>query len=503
MSLSGINFGGLSSGIDTNSIIDRLIQLEQIPIQRMQRQQALLTAQAGLMGGFKGRLTSLSSSIGSLNMASTFNPISAASSVQDTATVTATSDAAAGIYDLKVFKLAQAHKISSSAQASTTTALNQTGKMVVNGKTVTIDATDTLRSIATKVNSASAGVTASLIDGGTGSAYLTMTSNNSGAAKGIQITDFEGTVATTLGLVGATVGFREAITGGATSYGLSSTTSPISTVMNLNSTGNKSFTINGQVVTVDSAVVSLQGLADAINASGSGALASVRAVTENGTTTHKLDLTGVTTYADTDNILHAIGVLQNDYSSQLVIAQDAEVKVDNVTIKSASNTLTGVVPGATITLKKANATTGESTTISLTRDNTAVKDRIKDFQTKYNDMVDYIKANSTLDTETFQTGGLFGNPIVRGVEQTMSSLVFNTVSGLTSPYRNLTQIGFSFDKDGKLELNESTLDTAINTNSEAVGSLFRSIGTTGSSQLGYVSSTAKTKVSPPQGYSIN
>ncbi|MEQ1820934.1 MAG: flagellar filament capping protein FliD [Fimbriimonadaceae bacterium] len=503
MSLSGINFGGLSSGIDTNSIIDRLIQLEQIPIQRMQRQQAQLTAQAGLMGGFRGRLTALSSSIGALNMAATFNPISASSSVTDTASVTASSDAAAGIYDLKVFKLAQSHKISSNASTSATAAANISGKIVINGKTIAVDPTDTLRSFATKINGASAGVTASIIDGGPGNVHLTLTSNNSGGDKAIQICDLEGSIANIMGLIGTTEGFREAIVGGATSFGMSSSTTALNTLMNMGATGNKSFTINGQAITVDSATVSLQGIADAINSSGSGAQATVRAVTVNGATVNKLDLTGVTTYADTDNMLHAIGILQNDFTNPLVAAQDAEVKIDGVTIKSATNTLTNVIPGATITLKKANATTGESTTIALTRDNTAVKDRIKDFQTKFNDMVDYIKQNSALDTETFQTGGLFGNPIVRGVEQTMSSLVFNTVTGLTSSYKNLTQIGFSFDKDGKLELNESALDTAVNTDSEAVGALFRSIGTSGSTQLGYVASTGKTKVSPPSGYAID
>jgi flagellar hook-associated protein 2 len=349
MSLSGINFGGLSSGIDTNSIIDRLIQLEQIPIQRMQRQQAQLTAQAGLMGGFKGRLTALSSSIGSLNMAATFNPISAASSVQETATVTASSDTAAGIYDLKVFKLAQSHKISSIAFPNATSAANITGKFVVNGKTITVDPTDTLRTLATKVNSASAGVTASIIDGGPGSVYMTLTSNNSGAAKAIQISDFEGTIASFMGFVGATEGFREPLTLGGSSLGLSSTTTSLSTLMNLGATGNKSFTINGQTVTVDSATVSLQGLADAINTSGSGALATVRAVTENGTTVHKLDLTGVTSIVDTDKMIHAVGILQNNFGTQLISAQDSEVTVDNILIKSATNTLTTVIPGATIT----------------------------------------------------------------------------------------------------------------------------------------------------------
>ena len=42
MSLSGISFSGLASGIDAQSIIAQLMQIEAFPINRMQQNQALL-----------------------------------------------------------------------------------------------------------------------------------------------------------------------------------------------------------------------------------------------------------------------------------------------------------------------------------------------------------------------------------------------------------------------------------------------------------------------------
>jgi hypothetical protein len=53
--------------------------------------------------------------------------------------------------------------------------------VVINGKALAVTATDTLTTIAQRINGLGAGVTASLVDGGSGSAYLTLASNTTGA----------------------------------------------------------------------------------------------------------------------------------------------------------------------------------------------------------------------------------------------------------------------------------------------------------------------------------
>jgi flagellar hook-associated protein 2 len=55
-SLSGISFSGLSSGIDTAGIISRLMQLEQIPISRLQTRQAEVKQQQAVYGQFRSQL---------------------------------------------------------------------------------------------------------------------------------------------------------------------------------------------------------------------------------------------------------------------------------------------------------------------------------------------------------------------------------------------------------------------------------------------------------------
>ncbi len=503
-SLSGVNFSGISSGIDTESIISKLMQIEALPIQRLQTQQAQLAQTQGLLNQFKSRLTSIATAAGALNMSAAFNPISSLSSNTDVATITTGSGSIAGTYQLLVSKLAQSHKISSAPQANASSALNLTGTVVVNGKGVTLGPNDTLTNVAQKINSAGAGVTASIIDGGTGNAFLTITSTTSGAKAKVQIADLTGNVADALGLTSGAAAIRETITGGETSYNFKSSSTPISSMMNLTGTGSKSFDLNGTTITVDTETTSLQGVANLINSSGSGASATVRSVTDSGgTTSYKLDITGVTSQTDTDHLLQGIGVLQQGFGTEMINAQDAEFKLDNVSLTSSTNTLTTVIPGATITLLKANTTTPESSTLSLTRDDTQIKKKLQDFADAYNSMVDYVSTNSKFDTNTFDTGGLFGNSTVQQVESALSSTLFATPSGMSGAISNLTQLGFGLDADGKITINDTTLTSALSTNLDGVSKLFRAVGSSTNNQLSYVASTTKTKASGAAGFAVN
>ena len=100
--MAGISFTGLASGIDTQSILNQLMQIEALPLQRMQQQQAVLANKQGLYGQLKSILLSFTSTASALNTAASFNPIKVSSSNSEVATATATSSATAGVYDLAV-----------------------------------------------------------------------------------------------------------------------------------------------------------------------------------------------------------------------------------------------------------------------------------------------------------------------------------------------------------------------------------------------------------------
>lgn len=502
-SLSGINFSGISSGIDTESIISRLLQIEAIPIQRLQIRQQQLGSRQNLLNQFKSRLTALSGAAAGLNSASTFNPISATSSKPEVATIAGSTSSVAGAYELKVSKLAQSHKISSTAQASASEALNLSGSFTVNGKGVTVAATDSLTAIAQKINSAGAGVTASIIDGGANNAYLTLSASASGEVGKIQIGDANGTLAQTLGLTSGAAAIREPIAGGGTSVAFSSSSTALASLLNIGASGTKTFNLNGIDINVDFDNDGLQDVANAINTSGSGAAATVKSELKDGKTTYKLEITGLNSFTDANGALEGLGVLQRGYGNQLLAAQDAEFELDGIALTSATNVITTVIPGATLTLLKANETTPETSTLSLSRDTAQIKDKVKEFMNAYNAVADFVKTHTQFDKDTFAAGGLFGDSTVQGIDAQLASTLFSSPSGLSGAYTNLTQLGFTFSSEGQLTLDEAKLDTALSNNLESVSALFRSVGSSTNGQIQYVSSTSKTRPSGTGGYAVN
>lgn len=195
---SGISFAGLGSGIDSESIISRIVSLEQAGVQRLQIQQTQLRTKQAAYDQYKSLLNTLRSAASDLNQRQSFDLIKGSSSDATVATLSVGTATSPGTYSLEVTQLAQAHKLGSASQTSATAALNMTGTFTVNGKDVNVVATDTLSTIASKINSAGAEVTASILNGGTGSVYLTITANKTGASNAVTLADTSGTVSATL-----------------------------------------------------------------------------------------------------------------------------------------------------------------------------------------------------------------------------------------------------------------------------------------------------------------
>lgn len=500
-----ISFSGVASGLNTTSIIQALLQADQIPITNLQNQESTLNTNLSALQQFAQGLQAFGQAASALNSAAAFNPINASSSDSTVATLTADNTANAGTYSLTVTQLAQAGKISSAAQTDTTSALNLAGTMVINGHGVQVVASDSLTSIAQKINGLSAGVTASVINGGTGSAYLTVTANQSGAANAIQVADMQGNVAASLGIITASDAVRVAGSGGgATSYSFSSQSTSLASMLNANSIGSQSFSINGVAVNFDPNSTTLQGLANDINAANTGATASISTTKDaNGNTTYQLALTGMTSFTDTSGFLNSIGVLQHGYGNQILQAQDAKYTLDNLNLTSSTNTVTGVIQGVTLQLLKGTPSSPASTTLNLTQDESTVDKSVQGFVSAYNALQSYVAQNSQLDTTTFNTGPLFGNSTVQSVQSQLSNNLFQTIPGLPNGFNNLASIGFGLDQNGNMTLNQSTFDNAMHTNPQAVAQLFQATGTSSNSAISYVSDGSKTVSSGTGSYAIN
>lgn len=166
-----IQFGGLASGLDVESIISSLVSIEQQPISQLNSTKSLVDQAVSMLGNFSSKLSALRSAADALKDPKQFASFNASST--DTSAVTASlfGTSAPGSYDVRVLALAKEQKSFSDPQSSSTNALSMAGSldMTINGVTtnVAVASTDSLADIAAKINGSGARATAAVLFDGT------------------------------------------------------------------------------------------------------------------------------------------------------------------------------------------------------------------------------------------------------------------------------------------------------------------------------------------------
>jgi len=122
------------------------------------------------LSNLQSSLRSLLSTNGSYVLSSSTRKatISGVSSGSTVLSASATSEAEPGTYKISDITLATTHQMMSDRQSTSTSALNLSGNITINGETITVTTDDNLYSLATKINNASfeddKGVTATVVD---------------------------------------------------------------------------------------------------------------------------------------------------------------------------------------------------------------------------------------------------------------------------------------------------------------------------------------------------
>lgn len=171
-----INFGGLATGLDTESIISSLMQIERQPLDKLETEKAYYQNRLTAFSEFDTKLKAFMSAMEDLDTGDEVRSYSATSASEDYFKATGTSSALPGSYQIEVVDLAQLEKQISQGYADKTTSTFGTGtlNLTVDGTlhNITIDSNNnSLEGIAGAINDADAGVTASIINDGTGTPY--------------------------------------------------------------------------------------------------------------------------------------------------------------------------------------------------------------------------------------------------------------------------------------------------------------------------------------------
>ena len=166
---------------------------------------------------------------------------------------------------------------------------------------------------------------------------------------------------------------------------------------------------------------------------------------------------------------------------QVVAGSDAVIKVDGVTLRRASNTITDAIGGVSLSLQRAEV--GTPINVVVERDTSAVTTAMQSLATSYNELIKFTKQQSGAGQPLATSSSL------RTSRATMTQVLLSEVTGLgTSPYTSATVAGISLQKDGRLAVDSTKLSAAMATNFDDVRRLFATTGTATSPDLAYVAS---------------
>ena len=193
-----VNTLGAGSGIDVKSLAQSLVDAEKVPRkERIDAKIAQSEAKITGYGAVKYALSQLQTAFGKLNDASDFSSIQPSNTHPSAFGVSASSTAEAGSYSIEVLQTALAQRTASSNFADRATPLNGGAAFKLNlsvGGASQGDiqvTTATPAGMVSAINGAKLGVTAQLIN--TGSGYNVVITGETGAAKNFTLTSDDGT----------------------------------------------------------------------------------------------------------------------------------------------------------------------------------------------------------------------------------------------------------------------------------------------------------------------
>lgn len=271
-------------------------------------------------------------------------------------------------------------------------------------------------------------------------------------------------------------------------------------------------------LTIDSTNNTLAGIKAAINAQ-TGTTGVTATIIGNANSKYHLVLTGKdasTSFSLTDNLTSGTGESLSTTKTQS--AQQAVVIIDGVAVTSNSNTVTDAISGVTLNLSTVNTSSGgsstgteditkpwtwakpptyASTTMNITGDASALKEKITTFVSSYNSIMSWINegyktktsadttstskttssTSTSTSTEDVLSDYLRGDSTVSSIKRNLQSILTGSINTTGSAHA-LTDLGISTNKDGTLTVNSSKLDTALKGDVNGLVSLLAGEGTT-------------------------
>ena len=214
----------------------------------------------------------------------------------------------------------------------------------------------------------------------------------------------------------------------------------------------------------------LKGIADAVNGLATSPV-TARVVKTSDAGDYRLEFTAKKTGAA--SAFTVTGIAQSPAADMVFntanVASDAEILMGSsgtpLSIKSSMNTLADVMPGVSLTLRKADANT--TVTVDVSRDITTMTADVEKLVELTNDFLKEAKALTGYDPLTKKGGLLQGNRTVRDLQSAVLNAVSNAVGG-SSPIA----AGLELTRDGTVKFDKVKFESAYAADPAAVAAIF-------------------------------
>nr|WP_311526930.1 flagellar filament capping protein FliD [uncultured Ralstonia sp.] len=212
-----ISIPGIGTSIDVNTLVSSLMKVESQPLTLLQNRQSTYQAQLSAVGTLKSALSTFQTALSNLTSPSNFSAMKASGYDTSVLSASATATATAASYAVNVTQLAQSQVLAAQGQTSTTAAIGGGASTTISfsfgtvsggtfsggkytgatftqnanlpGGSITINSSNnTLSGIRDAINAANLGVSASIVNDGSGTPYrLTLTSTAGGSNSEMKI----------------------------------------------------------------------------------------------------------------------------------------------------------------------------------------------------------------------------------------------------------------------------------------------------------------------------
>lgn len=255
--------------------------------------------------------------------------------------------------------------------------------------------------------------------------------------------------------------------------------------------GDKSFTV---AVT---AGMTLNELRLKINDSGDNFGVNANILNTGGSSGTKLVLTSDITGEGNDLVIRSDNAELDGLSTEptggntglnlVAAAQDAEIELDGVILRSQTNIFEDAVQDISLTVR-AVTPEGNNATLDVAKDKKAAEANIQAFIKSYNALVDQIdtltkgRVMGADGSVTLEGGALSGDSLPRNIMNQVRSITGSIVPGASDDLNSLYAMGITMNKDGKLEISTSTefneesgkmrFDKALDENYDNIAKIF-------------------------------